>query len=64
MQEPWYVVKIALVSIWFEMVLTQTITQVYKGSHLTYPQNINILTSTPIVIPTGRFFDTIIDVDY
>ena len=30
MQDPSYVGKVSLVSIWFRMVLTQIITQVYK----------------------------------
>ena len=35
--------KVALVSIWFRMVLTQIITQVYKKIlTLTYPPNINV----------------------
>ena len=38
MQEPSYLSKIALVSIWFRIELTQIITQVYKESlTLTYP---------------------------
>ena len=43
MQEPSYLGKIDLVSIWFRMVLTQMITWVYKDSlTLRYPPNINI----------------------
>ena len=42
MQELWYQGKIALESIWFRMVLTQIITQVYKDWPLTYPPNNNI----------------------
>ena len=38
LQEPWYLGKIALVSIWFRLVLTQIITRGYKDSlTLTYP---------------------------
>ena len=44
MQEPQFVAKLALVSIRFGMVLTQTITRVYKDCHLTYPPNTDILT--------------------
>ena len=42
MRELSYLDKFTMVSIWFEMVLTQVITQVYKDSlTLTYPSNIN-----------------------
>ena len=64
MQEPSYLGKIALVSIWFRMVFTQIITRIQKDSlTFAYPPNINIQLGSQILIPTGRFF-TIIDVDY
>ena len=62
MQETWYLGEIAVVSIWFRMVLTQIVTQVYKYSIiLTFPPNI----INWIVFQfdnMGRFFDIIIDV--
>ena len=63
MQEPSYLGKITVVSIWFRMVLTQIMTWVCKDS-FTFPTKYQCLTGVTILIPTGRVFDTIIDVDY
>jgi hypothetical protein len=60
MQEP-----ANLVSIPFRMVLTQLITHVYKRfSHLDISTKYQYLIRITILLPTSRFFDTIIDVDY
>ena len=64
MQEPSYLGKVALISIWFRMVFTQTKTQVYKDSHLEIPTKYQYLTDVTTLIPSGRSLDTIIDVDY
>ena len=55
-KEPSYLGKIILVSVRFKMVLTQTITRVYK--------DYLILTCITILIHTNRLFGTIIDVTY
>ena len=52
--------KLALVSIWFRIILTQIITTVYKDSPTIYQYMIG----STILIPTGAFYDTIIHVDY
>ena len=59
-QEPLYLGKTALLLIWFRMVSTQIITQVYKGSlTLRNPPNINIiLTGITSLTPVGGFFTT------
>ena len=66
MQEPSYLGETVLVSIWYGMILTQIITQVFKDSltfifvtKYLYLTRITILMST-----STRFFDAIIDVDY
>ena len=65
MQELTYLGKRAPISVWFRMVLTWIITQMYKDSlTLTYPFKYEHLTSITLLIPMGRFFDTIIDVRY
>lgn len=57
-----YLGSIGLVPIWSRMVPTQIVTRVYNFFlMLTYPWNINI--SNGITIH-GRFFDTIVEVDY
>ena len=62
MQKPSYLGKIALVSIWFGMVLIQLITWIYKDTvTLTYPCN---LTCVTILILVGRVLNSIIDVVY
>ena len=62
MQELSYLGKIIiLVSIWFRMVLIHLITRVYKDS-LTLTNQ--YLIGITILVSTGRFFDTTIDVDY
>ena len=44
---------------------SQTIAQAYKNFlHLEIPTNYQYLTGTINVIPTGRLFDTNVDVDY
>lgn len=51
------------VSTWFGMVLTQIVTWVYKDfSHLEAPTKYQYLSGITNLIPTGRFFDAIIDV--
>lgn len=64
MQEPSHLGEITLESIWFRMVLTGIITRVYKDSlGLTYPPKCQYLTNTlKKIIPTSKFFDTIVDV--
>ena len=47
----------------FTMVLTQIIIQVYKDSYFDIPIKFQHLSGIIILILTGRFFDTIIDVD-
>ena len=37
---------------------------IQRFSHLDIPTKYQYLTGVTILIPTGRFFDTIIDVDY
>ena len=59
-----YLGKIGLVTIWFRMILTQIITQVYKYSHLRDSHQILIFDWYYNLIPTGRFFGTIIHVNY
>ena len=56
MQEPSYLGKIALLSIWFGMVLTQIVTQVYKFSHLATTIKYRYLNKFTILIRTCRFF--------
>ena len=56
MQEPSNVGKIALVSIWWRID--------YNLGIQRYPPNINKLTGITILIPKGRFFDIIVNVDY
>jgi hypothetical protein len=59
-----YLEKNALESIWSRMLLTQIIvTRVYKErfSQLDIPTNYEYLTGIIILIPAGRFFDTIDD---
>jgi hypothetical protein len=66
MQEPSCVGKIALMSMWFRMVLTQIITRVDKDSvtlrsiSIKYHYSIGIT----FLIPMDRFFDTIINIDH
>ena len=64
MQERSYLDKFAIVSIWFRMGLTQISTQEYKDFHLDIPTKYQYLTGCTILRPTGRFFDTIINLDY
>ena len=59
MQKLLYVGKIVLVSICFRMLLTQV-----KTPYLEISSKYQYLTGITILIPMGRFFDTIIDVDY
>ena len=63
MQELPYLGQIALVSIWLRLVLTH-IKIVYKDSRLDIPTKYEYLTGDTILIPTGRFFNTVVDVDY
>ena len=46
------------------MLLTQTITHVHRAAHLDIPTQFGFAIGTTILIPTGRFFDTLIDADY
>ena len=63
MQEPSFLGKIILVSIQFRMDLTQT--RAYKDFlTLTCPPKYHCLCDITILIPTSKFFDTIVDVDY
>ena len=64
MQDRLYLNKFVIVSIWFRMGLTQISTQVYKDFHLDIPTKYQYLTGSTILRPTGRFFDTIINLDY
>ena len=58
-----YLGKITLVSIWIEMVLTQiTSSGIQRFSYFVIPTK--YMTGITILIPLGRFFDNIIDVDY
>jgi hypothetical protein len=60
-EEPSYLSEIVLVSIRFRMILTQIITRVYKDCFiLRHTPYINILTDFAILIPTDRFFNTVI----
>ena len=56
--------KSALVSIWFRMVLTQTITWFTKILSPWHHTKYQFLSGITILICTGRFFDTMIGVDY
>ena len=56
MQEPSYLGKVALLSIWFGMVLTQIVTQVYKFSHLATTIRYRYLNKFTNLIPTCRSF--------
>ena len=61
MQESSYQRKVVLISIWFRMVLTQTITWVYKDSlTLTHPPTIKKI-DWHYTFDTGRFFDAVTD---
>lgn len=61
MQELLYFSKIAVVSMWFRMVLTQIITKVNKDSLvLTYPPHINYVTCIFILTSIGGFSDMLI----
>ena len=59
MQQPLYLRKITVVSIWFRMLLTQIVTWVYN-----YSLTLIFLIGITILIPTGGFLDTTIDVEY
>ena len=63
MQEPSYLSKVALVSIWFRMVYNNN-SSIQRFSHLDIPTRYQYLTSVTILIPMDRFSDTIIDADY
>jgi hypothetical protein len=63
MQEPSFLGKFILVSIWFRIDLTQT--RVYEDFlALTDPPKYHNLSDITILVPTIKFFDTIVDVDY
>lgn len=63
MQGPTFLGKFILVSICFRMELIQT--RVYKVFlTLTYPPKHHYLSRITILIPTSKFFNTIVDVDY
>ena len=59
MQEPPYLRKIALVSIWFRMA-----SGIQRFSDLEIYTKYEYLTVITILTPMGRFFDTMIDVDF
>jgi len=62
-QEFSYWGKVFLVSIWFGLVLSHIITWVCKDSLiLRYSTTYQYLTNITILVPTWRFFETIIDV--
>ena len=56
--------EVVLLWIWFRMDLTQNITWEYKNLHLDIPTNYHNLTGIIVMLPTPKFFDIIIDVDY
>ena len=61
MHELSYFGKIALVSIWFRMVLTQIVIKVHKDSLvLTYPPHIIYVTCIFILTSIGGFCDMLI----
>ena len=63
--KPFNLGKIALVSIWFKMVLTQSISRAHKAFlTLRYPSNINIWLALELEDPQIHTSDTIIDVEY
>lgn len=66
MQGPSCPSKITLVSIWIRVVLTKTISRVNENSlTLTYiPTQYQHLTDIIIMIPMGRFFNTIMELGY
>ena len=64
MQEPSYLGKMALLSIWFRMVLIPTNNLgAQKNFQLDIPMKCQYLSGITILIPMDRFFDTTIDVD-
>jgi hypothetical protein len=65
MQGLFYLGKSTLVSIWFRNGIDPNNNSGIQGfPHLDIPTKYQYLTSITTLIPTGRFFDTIIDVDY
>ena len=63
-QESSYLGKTIVVSIWSRMVLTQIMIRIYKDSHLDIFTKYQDLIGITILIPTCRFFNIIIGVDY
>ena len=64
-QEPSHLPKMALVSIWFRTVLAQIRTLgIWRFSHPEIPAKYRYSIGVTILRPMGRFFDTIIGVDY
>ena len=65
MQELSYLGRITLVSIWFKNGIgPNNNSGIQRFSHLDIPANYQIFTGIIILIPMGRFFDTIIEFDY
>ena len=66
MQELLYICKIILASIWIRMVPIDINDHsgIHRFSHLDIPSKHQYFISIIILMSMGRFFDTIIDVDY
>jgi hypothetical protein len=65
MQEPSYLSKIVLISIWNRVVLTHIINLGIRiFSRLDILTKCQCLSGTTILIPTSKFFDNLTDVDY